>query len=425
MKHAISAAALLLSSLVAAQPRQVPATDLVEFRALASAKAHDLAAETERLKAWLGTAGERVKAEPTHLQAFNALTAAAGGRSSRGIVWLPHVIGADPVRPGRWSWALREERPGVVPLYSAEDYALAPKPGGHLVELLAVDAEGQRFSSSDLDVDSIRVEELDGQPALAYSVRDDRREAYRAWTEGLIGESFFLVAVRGEVRSVSKVMSPIHGVGLITGGWSRDELRALASELREAAEAGADAAAFAAAEPEAEPRDTVVAGADGDEEMPASADPADLRAIQGAQQMLEAERRLRNLLKDGKIEGVDRILTFEEISSWPYEDGLIGLPKSVEKLGDRNVLMTGFMLPIDEVENIKEFLLVESLWSCCYGQPPDINGIVRVIMRGDSRIDYQFDPIKVVGTFKVEAAFEDGYCVDIFQLVADEVAVIE
>jgi hypothetical protein len=42
--------------------------------------------------------------------------------------------------------------------------------------------------------------------------------------------------------------------------------------------------------------------------------------------------------------------------------------------------MTGFMLPIDEVENIKEFLLVQSLWSCCYGQPPDINGIVRVVM---------------------------------------------
>ena len=117
--------------------------------------------------------------------------------------------------------------------------------------------------------------------------------------------------------------------------------------------------------------------------------------------------------------------TFEEISSWPYEDALLGMPKQVGKLNGKNVLMTGFMLPIDEVEDIKEFLLVQSLWSCCYGQPPDINGIVRVVMKGDARIDYQFDPIKVTGKFKVEATFEDGYCVDIFQLTADSVEVIK
>jgi hypothetical protein len=147
--------------------------------------------------------------------------------------------------------------------------------------------------------------------------------------------------------------------------------------------------------------------------------------MQGAQAMLAAEKRLRAMIKAGKISGVDRILTFEEISSWPYEEALLGMPQQIKKLDGRNVLMTGFMLPIDEVEDIKEFLLVESLWSCCYGQPPDINGIVRVVMKGDARIDYQFDPIKVTGQFKVEATFEDGYCVDIFQLSADSVEVIK
>jgi hypothetical protein len=83
------------------------------------------------------------------------------------------------------------------------------------------------------------------------------------------------------------------------------------------------------------------------------------------------------------------------------------------------------MLPIDEVENIKEFLLVQSLWSCCYGQPPDINGIVRVVMKGDKRIGYKYDPIKVTGQFKVVASYEDGYCIDIYQLHADDVEVIK
>ena len=47
-------------------------------------------------------------------------------------------------------------------------------------------------------------------------------------------------------------------------------------------------------------------------------------------------------------------------------------------LSGKKVLMTGFMLPLDEVQNIKEFLLVQSLWSCCYGTPPDINKLPRL-----------------------------------------------
>ena len=159
--------------------------------------------------------------------------------------------------------------------------------------------------------------------------------------------------------------------------------------------------------------------------LPASASPEDIRAVRGAQAMLEAEARLRELVKSGKIAGLDKILSFEEISSWPYQDGLKGMPKSVQELDGKKVLMTGFMLPIDEVENIKQFLLVQSLWSCCYGQPPDINGIVRVVMQGNKRTDYHFEPIKVIGTFRVKATIEDGYCVDIFQLHAESVEVIK
>ena len=159
--------------------------------------------------------------------------------------------------------------------------------------------------------------------------------------------------------------------------------------------------------------------------IPTGTDPADIAAMKSAQSMIEAEKRLARLLKSGKIKGIDKVLPFEEISSWPYEDGLKGMPKTVGKLDGKTVMMTGFMLPIDEVENIKEFLLVQSLWSCCYGQPPDINGTVRVVMKGKKRIDYKFDPIKIVGTFKIKATVEDGFCVDIYQLDTDNVEVIK
>ena len=153
-----------------------------------------------------------------------------------------------------------------------------------------------------------------------------------------------------------------------------------------------------------------------DQPMPKGTDPADLAAMRSAEQMLQAEKRLADEIKAGKIAGLDKILPFDELDSWPYEDGLKGMPKRVKELDGKKVLMTGFMLPIDEVQNIKEFLLVKSLWSCCYGQPPDIHGIVRVVMPKGKTTDYFFDPLKIVGTFKVEATVMDGYCVDIYQL---------
>ncbi|MEO0479145.1 MAG: DUF3299 domain-containing protein [Planctomycetota bacterium] len=162
-----------------------------------------------------------------------------------------------------------------------------------------------------------------------------------------------------------------------------------------------------------------------DSPIPAGSDPADLRAMRSAREMMVAERRLRSLIKNGEIEGIDRLVTFEELSSWPYEDGLKGIPKAIEKLDGQQVAMIGFMLPIDEVEDIKEFLLVQSLWACCFGTPPDINGLVRVVMQGDRRVDYQFDPILVQGTFRVEATREEGYCLDIYQLHASSVKLVE
>jgi hypothetical protein len=162
-----------------------------------------------------------------------------------------------------------------------------------------------------------------------------------------------------------------------------------------------------------------------DAPIPQGNDPADIAAMRSAEAMLQAERKLAEQLKAGKIKGLDKILPFDEIDSWPYEDGLKGMPKRIKDLSGKKVMMTGFMLPIDEVQNIKEFLLVRSLWSCCYGQPPDIHGIVRVVMPKGKTTDYFFDPLKIIGTFKVEATVMDGYCVDIYQLHLESLEAIK
>ena len=177
-------------------------------------------------------------------------------------------------------------------------------------------------------------------------------------------------------------------------------------------------------DPKEKPAEGKIEKAPADQPVPKGTDPADLAAMRSAEAMLAAEKKLAEQLKAGKIAGLDMILPFDELTSWPYEDGLKGMPKRIKDLSGKKVLMTGFMLPIDEVQNIKEFLLVASLWSCCYGQPPDIHGIVRCVMPKGKKTDYFFDPLKVTGTFKVEATIMDGYCVDIYQLHVDSLETI-
>jgi hypothetical protein len=154
---------------------------------------------------------------------------------------------------------------------------------------------------------------------------------------------------------------------------------------------------------------------------PAGTDPADLRAVRSAELMLAAEARLVRMLQDGELPFVDRRVPFETLQCWPYRQGLLGLPEVVRELSGQRVAMTGFMLPIDNTEQMREFLLVQSLWSCCYGVPPDIHGVVRCVMPKARTTDYHFEPVLVTGTFRVEATFVDGYCADIYQLHLDTV----
>lgn len=157
---------------------------------------------------------------------------------------------------------------------------------------------------------------------------------------------------------------------------------------------------------------------------PKGTSPADLAAVRSAEKMLEQERKLMARLREGKLPGVD-LVRFETLAGWKYTKGLEGMPDTTKALDGKKVAMIGFMLPIDEVKDIRHFLLVQSLWSCCYGTPPDIHGIVRIEMPKDRPIDYSFEPLLITGTLRVGATMEDGYCIDIYQLHADSVVVLQ
>ncbi len=159
--------------------------------------------------------------------------------------------------------------------------------------------------------------------------------------------------------------------------------------------------------------------------VPEGTNEDDIRAIRGANAMLKAEKQLRQILKNLKVKGDAKALPFRMIDSWTYEDGFKGMPKDIKKLDGKRVIMAGFMLPIYEVENIKTFYLVKSLWSCCYGIPPDVNGLVRVEVKKKGGVNYQYDPIFIVGTFKVKEIKDEDYTVCLYEIVADDIRVLD
>jgi hypothetical protein len=66
-----------------------------------------------------------------------------------------------------------------------------------------------------------------------------------------------------------------------------------------------------------------------------------------------------------------------------------------------------------------EFLLVQSLWSCCYGEPPEMNEAVVVSVPAEIE-SHSGVPIRVVGTLSVGEKLEDGEVVGLFELQAEQ-----
>jgi hypothetical protein len=116
-------------------------------------------------------------------------------------------------------------------------------------------------------------------------------------------------------------------------------------------------------------------------------------------------------------------LNFEIIGGWKYNDGKNPIPQSVRNLEGKQVEVTGFMMPINETKAITRFILIQSLWGCCFGQTPDVNHIIVVNMETGKSIDFYPDPVKVLGKFQIGETREEGYLISIYQLEANKVVV--
>jgi hypothetical protein len=97
------------------------------------------------------------------------------------------------------------------------------------------------------------------------------------------------------------------------------------------------------------------------------------------------------------------------------------IPDDVKALNGATIRLHGFMIPMDQAENISKFALVPSLFNCCFGQPPQIQHTIVVTCPKGKAVSYYPDEIIVEGKLTVAVTKDDGYVVSIFSVETSSV----
>ena len=120
--------------------------------------------------------------------------------------------------------------------------------------------------------------------------------------------------------------------------------------------------------------------------------------------------------------GATTDLEIKDLGNFDYDIEKGGnIPDDVKRLSGTSFRTRGFMIPLDQAESITEFALVPSLFSCCFGQPPQIQHTLVVHCPKGKAVSYFPDQIVVEGTLKVEEKKDDGYIISIFEIDAKSV----
>jgi hypothetical protein len=115
-------------------------------------------------------------------------------------------------------------------------------------------------------------------------------------------------------------------------------------------------------------------------------------------------------------------MSIKELGNFEYDQEKGGsVPDDVKRLSGSMIRLRGFMIPMDQAENITQFALVPSLFACCFGQPPQVQHTVVVNCPKGKAVSYCPDEIVVEGKLNVQEKKDDGYVVSIFEVTVTSV----
>lgn len=103
------------------------------------------------------------------------------------------------------------------------------------------------------------------------------------------------------------------------------------------------------------------------------------------------------------------------IGGFAYQER-VPLPPEVTALDEQRVGVAGYMLTLGDTEDIRELVLIESLWGCCFGSVPEMNQSILVRLAPGERLEYTASPILVTGTFDVGEERQAGFVTSLYRL---------
>lgn len=99
------------------------------------------------------------------------------------------------------------------------------------------------------------------------------------------------------------------------------------------------------------------------------------------------------------------------------------IPESVRALNEKDVSITGFMLPTKvDAGKVTEFLLLKNQSMCCYGLTPNLNEYVSVRLTGTGVTPVMDRLITVTGKLHVGEMRQSRLLVGIYQMDGEKVA---
>ncbi|HTV18573.1 MAG TPA: DUF3299 domain-containing protein [Polyangiaceae bacterium] len=156
-----------------------------------------------------------------------------------------------------------------------------------------------------------------------------------------------------------------------------------------------------------------------------------VRAIEGVARELARELLL---LAAGESPGADGLsgalpagferVTWNQLGAFPYRDG-VPLPAEVQALNGHDIGIFGFMLSLGDADNLMEFVLVESLWGCCFGSVPEVNQTILVRVDPNAPAQYSAAPQLVTGRLEVGEEREGGFVTSLYRITGATLRPVE
>lgn len=109
------------------------------------------------------------------------------------------------------------------------------------------------------------------------------------------------------------------------------------------------------------------------------------------------------------------------LGGFTYEEGG-AIPDEVMALSGKSIGIAGYMITLEQTEGIREFLLVESLWSCCFGTPPEVHQVVVATVPWEAGVEYTPEALVLLGKIDVGEEIEDGFVTSLYRLALTKVS---